>query len=374
MSMNHPSAKSWRDPFGSSRLGLWLADRRDRKTGLRHRVAARWGWVKPMGERGKVVWIMAGSDRDSVRLAVELLRAVRARRQDIRLVLTYEHEYPEFLALLDDCDKTGWGYAPCDHPTAIARVFERFEPFGVILVGTTPRPNLVTKLAGRSHLLAVNVPAQIELAFERVYASNETPSTQENIAPVADMHAILAEAQVDPNFKSLVNGNAERHLWWLHGPSPDSVDEVAQALFRHAPQDIVFVSGERPQTAVIPMSGWNREPPANGSVLWVDDNKWLPGIAAAVTAAHLARFDATVMWQAMAGGAALSRAPEIKLPKAALTEAIPETTDVPALWINYRDAPIAARNQADTARRLFWQERRLAESVSRELVERVFEW
>lgn len=371
--MSHPAANSWSDPFGSNRLGLWLADRRDRKAGLLHRVAARWGWLKPMGERGKVVWIIAGAERDGVRLAVELLRAIRARRLDIRLVLTYEHEYPDLLALLDDCDKTGWGYAPCDHPKAIARVLERFEPYGVVLVDTRPRPNLLAALASRAHLLAVNVPGQIDFACERVYASNES-ATAIHQAPVADMHAILTEAQVDPNFKSLVNSNAERHLWWLHGASPGAAEELAQALFAHAPQDILFVSGERPHTAAIAMSSWNREPPAGGSVLWVDDNKWLPGIAAAVTAAHLARFDAGVLWQAMAGGAALSRSPGMTLPKAALAEAVPEMADIAALWFSYRDAPIAARNKADTARRLFWQERRLAESVSRELVERVFEW
>ena len=48
--------------------------------------------------------------------------------------------------------------------------------------------------------------------------------------------------------------------------------------------------------------------------------------------------------------------------------------DVIATWLQYRDNPIAARKHGDTARRLFWQERRLAEQVSAELVERVFEW
>lgn len=372
--MTSPLAKSWRDPFGSNRLGLWLADRRERKAGLIARVTARWGWLKPRGERGKVVWIIVGAERDSVRLAVELLRAIRARRLDIRLVLTYEQEYPELLALLDDCDKTGWGYAPCDHPKAVSRVMRRFDPFGVILVGTSPRPNLLNALTGQPHLLTVNVATGADLACERVYASDASGATLQNHAPVADMRAILAEAQVDPNFKSLVNGGAERHLWWLHGASPGYADELAQALFRQAPQDILFVSGERPQTAVISMRSWDREPPAGGSVMWVDDSKWLPGIAAAVTAAHLARFDAAVLWQAMAGGPALSRMPGMALPKAALAEAIPDAVDVAALWHGYRDAPIAARKQGDTARRLFWQERRLAESVSRELVDRVFEW
>lgn len=372
--MTSSLAKSWRDPFGSNRLGLWLADRRDRKAGLIARVAARWGWLKPRGERGKVVWIIAGAERDSVRLAVELLRAIRARRLDIRLVLTYEHEYPELLALLDDCDKTGWGYAPSDHPKAVSRVMQCLDPFGAILVGTRPRSNLLSALTGRPHLLAVNVVNGADIACERVYASDASGTALQNHAPVADMRAILAEAQVDPNFKSLVNGGAERHLWWLHGASPESADQLAQALFRQAPHDILFVSGPRPHTAVQPISKWNRNPPAGGSILWVDDSKWLPGIAAAVTAAHLADWDANVVWQAMAGGAALSRASSVALPKAELAEALPVVAEVAALWLDYRQAPIAARKQGDTARRLFWQERRLAEQVSQELVERVFEW
>lgn len=365
---------SWKDPFGSNRIGLWLADRRDRRAGLAARVAARWGWLKPMGERGRVVWIIAGAERDSARLAVELLRAIRARRLDIRLVLTYEHEYPELLAPLDECDKTGWGYAPCDHPKAIARVMQRFEPFGVVLVGTHPRPNLLATLAGRPHLLAVNLPDEVDFACERVYASRESASAAQNRAPVADMLAILAEAQVDPNFKSLVNGGSERHLWWLHGARPQDAGELAAALFRRQPGDVLFASGERPAGASIAISNWDRQPIAGGSVVWVDDSRWLPAIAAAVTATHLARLDAAVLWQAMAGGAALSRAAGTGLPRAALAEAIPEAADVAALWHHYRDAPIAARKRGDTARRLFWQERRLAETVSRELVERVFEW
>lgn len=374
--MTPPSLSHWRDPFGSNRLGLWLADRSDRKAGLIARAAARWGWLKPMGERGKVVWIMAGAERGSVRLAIELLRAIRARRLDIRLVLTYEHEYPELLTLLDDCDKTGWGYAPCDHPKAVTRVMQRFDPLGVILVETRLRPNLQKALRGRPHLLAVNTGNDADMTYERVYAFASPASgiSPTHHAPAADMRTILAEAQVDPNFKSLVNGGAARHLWWLHGASPESADQLARALFQQSPQDILFVSGPRPHTAVQPISNWDRSPPAGGSLLWVDDSKWLPGIAAAVTATHLAAEDPNVLWQAMAGGAALSRASNVALPKVALEEALPVVSGVAALWLEYREAPIAARKQGDTARRLFWQERRLAEQVSQELVERVFEW
>ena len=362
----------WKDPFGSNRLGLWLADRRDRKAQQIGRVAARWGWLKPMGERGKVVWIIAGAERENVRLAVELLRAIRARRLDIRLVLTFEHDYPDMLALLDDCDKTGWGYAPCDHPKAVSRVVSRFEPFGVILVGARPRPNLLAALSAHAHVLAVNLAEAAGIDCERIYPADETLAAQRNQAPVVDMRAILTQAQVDPNFKSLVNGPHVRHLWWLHQAASDSATCNAwRALF---PDDVLFVSGARPTGEVQAISGWNREPPATGSVIWVDDNKWLPGIAAAVTATHLEQFNPSLMWQAMAGGAAVSRAASVKLPKVQLDEAIPVVDDLMASWQQYRDNPIAARKHGDTARRLFWQERRLAEQVSAELVERVFEW
>jgi hypothetical protein len=365
----HPA---WKDPFGSNRLGLWLADRRDRKAKQIGRVAARWGWLKPMGERGKVVWIVAGAERENVRLAIELLRAIRVRRLDIRLVLTFEHEYPDMLALLDDCDKTGWGYAPCDHPKAVARVQARFEPFGVILVGARPRSNLLAALKPQAHVLTVNLMEVLGFDCERVYAADEALAAQHNIAPVVDMRAILSQAQVDPNFKSLVNGPNRRHLWWLHQASSDgALVDAWRAAFA---DDVLFVSGARPRGAVQAISGWNREPPAAGSVFWVDDEKWLPGIAAAVTATHLEQFNASLMWQAMAGGAAISRAAGVRLPKAQLAEALPVVTDLISNWRHYRDNPIAARKHGDTARRLFWQERRLAEQVSAELVERVFEW
>jgi hypothetical protein len=221
-------------------------------------------------------------------------------------------------------------------------------------------------------VLTVNLPAVLGIDCERIYTADEALAAQHNIAPVVDMRAILTQAQVDPNFKSLVNGPNARHLWWLHQADSDSATVDAwRAAF---PDDVLFVSGARPGGAAQSISAWNREPPAAGSVLWVDDDKWLPGIAAAVTATHLELFNASLMWQAMAGGAAISCSASVKLPKAQLAEALPVVHDLMASWQQYRDNPIAARKHGDTARRLFWQERRLAEQVSAELVERVFEW
>ncbi len=357
---------AWKDPFGGNRLGLWLADRADRKHRRISRIAARWGWATPQGDRGKVVWIMAGASRNSVRLAVELVRAIREKRLDVRLVLTFEQEYPDLLGLLDDCDKTGWGLAPCDHPHALTRAMQRLAPFGIIVVETRPRPHLTHLLGQLDRVLAVNPPGAVEFHCERIY-NDPAPG----VADTADMQAILAQAQVDPNFKSLVNQGMERHLWWLHD-APGST--LAQRLVAQMTDDVLFVSGARPFAPHLAVSSWDRSPVDRGSIVWVDDEKWLPAISAAVTATHFVTIDTAVLWQAMAGGAAVSCGVADELPKAALGAAVTACPDPSALWHDYRDNAILARQQGDSARRLFWQERRLAESQSQELVNRVFEW
>ncbi len=361
---------NWKDPLGSNRIGLWLADRNDRKHNNIAHIAARWGWVTPMGERGKVIWVIAGSSQNSVRLAVELVRAIREKRLDIRIVLTFEHDYPALLTALDDCDKTGWGLAPCDHPNALARVKERLAPYGVIVVGTQPRPNLSALLNQHERVLVVNPPLSVTYKCERIY--NGTGNGE--LAPAADILAILAQAQIDPNFKSLVNHGVERHLWWLHDAAATSSHASIAQFKQRTTNDVLFVSGAKPDGDFIAISSWDRSPIAGGSIVWVDESKWLPAISAAVTATHLVTIDPAVLWQAMAGGAAVSCSQFTDLPKTSLNDAITACADPAALWQDYRDNPILARQRGDSARRLFWQERRLAESTSEELVGRVFEW
>ncbi len=361
---------NWKDPLGSNRIGLWLADRKDRKQNNIARIAARWGWVTPMGERGKVVWVIAGSDQNSIKLAVELVRAIREKRLDIRLILTFEHDYPALFTPLDDCDKTGWGLAPCDHPRAIARVTERLTPYGIIVVGTQPRANLSALLNQHERVLAVNPPAPVTYQCERIY--NGTGNAE--LAPAADILTILTQAQIDPNFKSLVNHGIERHLWWLHDETVNGSAAFITSFKQQTTQDVLFVSGAKPAGDSIAISTWDRSPVVGGSIVWVDDSKWLPAISAAVTATHLNTIDPALLWQAMAGGAAVSCLQHRDLPKASLYETIVANANPAKLWQDYRDNPILARQHGDSARRLFWQERRLAESTSQELVERVFEW
>ena len=360
---------TWQDPFGSNRLGLWLADRLDRKKNQIARIAARWGWLKPMGERGKVVWVMAGAKKNSVRLAVELVRAIRQKRLDIRIILTFEHEYPDLLNLLDDCDKTGWGFAPCDHPRALSRAMQRLSPFGMILVDTEARPQLSKLLARHEHVLLVNPPHAVNFNCEHIY--NDPTQTA---ASGADMQVILVQAQIDPNFRSLINHGKERHLWWLHGAAASVSAIFAQQLFEFDRDAVLFISGASPAAAYLAISQWDRSPVSDGTIIWVDDEKWLPAISAAVTATHFVKIDSVILWQAMAGGAAISCATAQELPRMTLSAAITTSSNPFEIWRTYRTNAILARQQGDGARRLFWQERRLAETESQALVTRVFEW
>ena len=376
------------DPYGACMPVLWFHGMRDRLRGNKARASARWGWLRPPNVSGKVVWIIAGHSRKSVRLGVELLRAIRAKRLDIRLVLTFEEEYPDLLAPLEKLKKTGWGYGPSDHPIAVKRVFKRFAPYGVVFAGVTPRPNLAHACEQWPHTLIVAAdPPTPAKGFEHVYPATEAQAVLwdgHSQAPIVDFLTLLAEAQVDPNFKSLVNHGAERFLWWLHSDDDAYVNAFARSFRDKQPDSVLFVSGgpasmdgKEALGNTLRISQWQRTKVENGQIVYVDDRKWLPAIAAACTALHLQCMEPEVLWQAMAGGCAISCHDVTSLPKADLVQAIAEFSDVNSVhvhWQEFRDNPILARNRGDDARRLFWQERRLAAEVNEELLQRVFEW
>lgn len=377
----------WRDPFGNFTPALLAADWYDRQSGQLARKAARWGYLKPPPGTGKVVWVICGNSADSVTLGVELTRAIREKRLDIRLVLTFEREFPAQLDFLQGLPETGYGYAPADHRCAIQQAFKRFDPFAVIFCGTHPRQNLSSALGRVAHCVAVATAAAAQPAVvEYVYPASEQQARSwqsQASAPIADFTSLLVEAQIDPNFRTLINGSKQRHLWWLHSDDVAAAGDLAARFRTVFRDDVLFISGiDQPQTFdsgdnTLTISTWNRGVLAAGTIMLVNDNKWLPAIAAAVTATHLETLSPRVLWQAMAGGAAVSCADHTALPKKNLREALAEFKSHEVLlyqWRAYRDNPILARGHADGARRKFWQERRLAAHVNAELLERVFAW
>lgn len=370
------------DPYGSSLPALLVADLRDRLGGHGRRANARWGFLRPPAG-GKVVWIAAGNDYRSVRLGVELTRAIRDKRLDLRLILTFEREYPEALAPLAELPRTGWGFGPCDHPSAVRRTLRRLNPLGIVFAGVGPRRHLAGATASLPHRLLVGVAGAAAAAFERVYPFNEEEavSAGDTAAPAAHLLTLIMPSQVDPNFAALANGPRSRTFWWWHGTNPRALTGFV-ACYREAfPREPLFVTGIAPQEAptagLYPISTWDRTPLPDGALVAVDDPAWLPAVAAACTAVHFDARDDDRLWQALGGGAAASRRAGIVLPKAVLApivRQIDSATEVVRAWRTYRDDPLLARQLRDQARQAFWAERRLAASVRDELLERVFNW
>ncbi|HSO06001.1 MAG TPA: hypothetical protein VLW45_02100 [Pelomicrobium sp.] len=368
------------DPFGSSLSSLLLADLRDRVGGRRGRANARWGLLKPPAPGGKLVWIAAGADRDSVRLAVELARALREKRLDLRLALTVEREYADVLRPLEDMPLAGWGYAPCDRPAAVRRALARRAPLGLICAGRAPRANLARESGIVRHRLVVGAPAPADAAFEQTYpaADDQTAGDAATRAPAANLLTLVMPAQLDPNFAALATGGAERRLWWWHGDAGGLARFLPR--FRDAfAADPLFVTGAAADDghSTARLSDWQREPLPAAAVVAVDAPQWLPAIAAACTGAHFAMRDDAALWQALAGGAAVSLGAEVGLPKATLAGATERCGDADAVmgaWRRIAGSPAEARARRDAGRRAFWDERRLAAAVSDELLARVFDW
>ncbi len=358
---------------------LWWADWRDGRTGQLGRRAARWGYVRPPQAGGRILWLVAGAHYDSVRLGAELLRGLREKRRDVRLVLTFEAEYPELLAPLEGLPKTGWGFGACDHRRAVDRIVTRLDPYGVIYCGVVPRLHLARRLAHlpRQLVIAAGRPPY-PMRVERVYPRDPEAAASWGdapCAPCADLLTLVTVAQVDPSFRALVNGERERHLWWLHSDRAPMARDFIACWQAHLGADILFVSGAAAKEATLCISAWKRTPLPDGCVVAVDAPQWLPAVAASVVAAHLVRPSASVRWQALAGGAALSSADaDWAQAGADAIEFRTEAAEVVADWRALIADPIRARRRGDAARRMFWAARRAAAAVHDDLLRRVFEW
>ncbi|MDA8094113.1 MAG: hypothetical protein M0T84_09425 [Betaproteobacteria bacterium] len=372
------------DPMGSFLPALWYHGLRDRLRGRAARARARWGRVRAPAARGRVVWLVAGATRESVGLGVALVQAIRLRRLDIRLVLTFETEFPDLLAGLAESPKTGWGYGACDHPLAVSRMLARLSPLGVIFVRRCPRPHLARAVGQVPHVLVIDAEGpEGPLRAERIYPSNASQGASwrgATQAPAADLATLLIPAQVEPNFKSLINGASSRHLWWLHGDDGGRMGALLQAVRSHFPDDVFFLSGRASEAfahSLLPLSRWERAAVPGGALVAVDVLQWLPALAASATGAHFERPEPSFLWVALAGGCAVSCADIDRLPKPALSEAVSWLAGPDELigtWSRYRADPIFARGRGDAARRVFWEERRLAGEINEELLERIFAW
>lgn len=375
--------------YGAAWWPVWRANWRDRRSGLRASALARKGYLRPPQGEGKVVWIKAGRSRDSVRLACELLGALRERRLDIRIALTFEHDYADIIEpRVKGLRKIGLGYGPSDRPVAVRRVMSRLNPLGLILVDTVPHANLLRAAqAAGSHVIAFNTapaPVALEAAYPRDAAQAEawrTGGRSVALAEAADPLALFAEAQVDTTLRSLAGAGREGlNLWWWHD---DAGATIADAIARWrdaalAQTGMLFVSGHvEPGVAseALSIRAWDRAPLPAGQVVVVDDPRWYAAVASAAAGGYLDTHERATLWQALAGGCALLTGGATRALCPALPLAAAETTDaVWQDWATLQDEPANARRRGDAGRRFFWEERRRVQGAIDDFLTRVFNW
>lgn len=378
--------------YGGEWWPVLSANWQDWRAGRRPVALARKGYLRQPHGEGKVVWIKAGRSADSVRLACELLGALRERRLDIRLALTFEHDHADIIKpRVKGLRNIGLGYGPSDRPRTVKRVMTRLKPFGLILVDTVPHPNLLHAVqAAHTHVIAFNTrptPVVVEAAYPvdmRQAQAWHSSGMSSNILEPADPLALFVETQIDTTLRSLVvGGHDERHLWWWH----DDVADTHEALVAHwrtsslARYGILFISGTPENIDHIPadlsISAWNREPLLPGSIVRIDDPQWFAAISSAATAAYLHTQERMTFWQALAGGCAITPGITTRrfFPELQLSDMVADQVPaVCALWQKLQADPRSARNLGDRGRRYLWQERRRVQTILKAFLDRVFDW
>jgi hypothetical protein len=371
------------DPgYGRTFGPVWRAVLSDYAAGEGHRARARLGFLTPPEGRGRVIWIKAGAGADSLRLGGELLGAVRDRRRDVRVVLTFEQDDPVLLRrLLQPWPRVGIGYGPCDRPRVVTRVLGRFQPCGIILAESAPPENLLRRtlapvaVVGGGTVAATPVVAAWPLSTldrERWERSGQA----EELMPAADPQARFVEAQADVVLRSLAGAGARR-LWWWHGTAAQWPAWLAAwQAWPASVEDILMVSlgaGESPVEATLKVSAWNRQALPGGTLLHIDDRRWHAAAASAAHGVHLAHPGRDVLWQALAAGSAVSLG----------TPADADGLPVPILeapgavvshWLELRGEEALRRTRGDAARRRFWEERRQVDENLAVLMNRVWMW
>lgn len=390
--------------YGAKLVPLLLASWKDRLGGRSARANARWGWIRrPAGEGRKVIWFRAGGDPDSVRLGVELLGAVRQKRLDARLALTFEWDYPEILEeRVRGMRQIGLGYGPADRPAVVRRVLKRLDPAGVVVVGTSIPPHLLQGLRERGiPMIAFNTPPDSDpWGIEAVFPT--TPSERERwkatgfaggLGFAADPMALFALSQSDTTLVALVSQNSEETLsvWWWHGCDPARAQAFAEAWSQSsaAQAGVLFVSfaqggrapspGRRWRGGLQAISQWRRSALPPGTVMFADDHHWLAAIASAASGIHVDCRDRVAFWQAMAGGSPLSLSPDAADERTQGGDTAPDVragspTEILEHWTAWQMDPLSARQRGDAWRRRFWDERRGVQRSVDDFVNRVYEW
>jgi hypothetical protein len=363
--------------------------------GRRAEAVAHWGLVLPPPDQRKIFWLYTGATAEEVTLAVEILGAIRQKRLDLRLIFTFARDYPElFSQKLSHFQKLALGFSPHDHPWALQNFYQRMTPFAWLAVGRPPYRHWPKALKNVPAGIFVGDIAQLQAAdwpkLQRIYPQSAYDTKtlreeqQQKIAAVADLRALLAETEIDAKLKALLlppfQEQAEAQVWLLAGGSLNvegwqawQASPLANSGFLAVEKLAFDLAKNLSEKNIVALSTWQRQALPVGSVLWLDETRWLPGIIGAASGIYFQELP-KVIWPYLAGSAAISVVEELKAAWTwpALTQkSWPETL---RYWENLRENPLTQRQQADLARKQLWQARRAAQAQLQDLLTVVFEW
>ena len=189
---------------------------KDRIAGNKSRANARLGLVTPPAGKSKLIWIRAGASRDSVLLAAGLMAAIRHKRLDVRLVLSYEEEYQDIIVdQLSGLEKIGFGYACENSGFTEMRMLQRLEPFAIIFAGVAPGEGIIQALQKIpvKHLVNFQSSNTDSLEMELSYPDFQHASSDE---PSFEAMSLLMQAQVDAQLGALLKGDSQKSLFLLN--------------------------------------------------------------------------------------------------------------------------------------------------------------
>ena len=378
---------------------IWLRDLGDRVRGRRAPVLARWGWYRAPGGPGPLLWVYA-PDCAGARVGAEIVRGIRSVRKDVRAVVT---------ASPAGCGRVGRGKgagaegcgvsvrsvlaaypgtaaAPgiADHQRAARRAVARLRPDGFLAVHGLPPGQALKGLAEEGVPVAavdceppVRRPPGLRLAHVLPCGEGQAGRWRragEEPAEPADLEVLLARTDVEPTLRAALIPGEGRRLLWVDR-LPEDPDTRALFLDRWAGGDrtLVVSGGKAPgggEWPVVRLSEWDRgrEPVPRGTLVWMDEPRWLPAVAASAFAAVLWRPGREALWQALAaglptltGGKATARLRDLNVEVEAAAPEVPDWAAAEAGLSDWEERVFEWRDQQARARQAFWEARRRAE-------------
>ncbi|RJS94706.1 3-deoxy-D-manno-octulosonic acid transferase [Salinisphaera sp. Q1T1-3] len=170
---------------------LYFAWRGRREPAYRAHWAERLGAIAP--RRDRPIWIHAASVGE-VNLAISLVRALRAQRTDVPMLLTTMTPTGRATAHRGLPDDVSVGYVPLDTPDATRRFIRRVAPRLGMIIETELWPNLIGAATGQGVPLVL---ANATLSADSARAYRRWPARRVLAWMLARFDDILAASEAD---------------------------------------------------------------------------------------------------------------------------------------------------------------------------------